>query len=72
MECKYTGQNIRDLIKGHEYTINITKPKSVYTYQIDILYDITLQQEVDYSINYSSELSIKQNWNIDKVEIDMN
>ena len=32
--------------------------------------DITTQEEMDLVINYASEISIKNNWNIDRLELE--
>lgn len=46
------------------------KPKGQYVYDCHVIFDVTEQEEMDLWINYGSEVSIKNNWVIDKLELD--
>lgn len=70
MQAKYKNKSRNGLNNGHEYVVNFTKPTGQYIYDCNIVFDITTQEEMDIVINYGSEISIKNNWSIDRLELE--
>lgn len=70
MQAKYKNKSRNGLIHGHEYVVMFTKPKGQYVYDCHVIFDVTKQEEMDLWINYGSEVSIKNNWEFDKLELD--
>lgn len=70
MQAKYKGKNIKELKTEHEYIVKFTKPEKQYVYNCIALFDLTENKEVHTVINYASQISIKNNWDIDRLEIE--
>ena len=41
-----------------------------YVYDCHVIFDVTKQEEMNLWMNYASEISIKNNWEFDKLELD--
>lgn len=68
---EYKGKEIMGFQHGHVYVFELKH--NGYTYVLHGFSDITYEDEhedVDLWINYSSEISIKQNWNIKEIDTD--
>ena len=71
MQAKYKNKSRNGLKNGHEYIIQISKPTGhYYVYDCHIIFDVTKQEEMNLWMNYASEISIKNNWEFDKLELD--
>ena len=71
MQAKYKNKSRNGLKNGHEYIIKIFKPTGhYYVYDCHVIFDVTKQEEMNLWINYASEISIKNNWEFDKLELD--
>ena len=71
MEVKYKNRSMNGLINNHEYVVKIYPPKNkIYVYNIHFLYDVTAQEEMDKIMNYASMISIKHNFDFDKLEME--
>lgn len=71
MQAKYKNKSRNGLKNGHEYIIQISKPTGhYYVYDCHVIFDVTKQEEMNLWINYASEISIKNNWEFDKLELD--
>lgn len=71
MQAKYKNKSRNGLRNGHEYIIKISKPTGhYYVYDCHVIFDVTRQEEMDLWTNYASEISIKNNWEFDKLELD--
>ena len=71
MEVKYKNRSKNGLINNHEYVVKIYPPKNkVYVYIIHFLFDITKHEEMDLELTYASQISIKHNFEYDKLEIE--
>lgn len=71
MKAKYKNKSRNGLRNGHEYIIQISKPTGhYYVYDCHVIFDVTKQEEMNLWMNYASEISIKNNWEFDKLEID--
>lgn len=71
MEMTYKNHSRGKLFKNHKYVVKIFPPsKGVYVYTIQFIYDITLQSEVDFVMNYASLISIRHNFNYDKLVVE--
>lgn len=71
MELKYIQKTRNGLTNGHSYVVKIFPPKNkVYVYNIQFLYDITSQEEMDLTLNYASKISIKHNFDFKELELE--
>lgn len=71
MQAKYKNKSRNGLKNGHEYIIKISKPTGhYYVYDCHVIFDVTQQEEMNLWMNYASEISIKNNWEFDKLELD--
>ena len=71
MEVKYKNRSRNGLINNHSYVVNVEEPKGhYYAYNFHFIYDITAQEEMDLVVNYSSMISINNNFDYDKWEIE--
>lgn len=70
MQAKYKNRSMCGLKNGHEYIVKFSKSIREYVYNCHIVFDITEQEETDIIMKYASEISIKNNWDIDKLELD--
>ena len=68
MDATYKGKQIKYLVPTHVYSIQFDKPKN-HAYNCHVLWDITIDTEIDEWINYSSELSIRGHWDIKEFNI---
>lgn len=66
-----TNKEIKILEKNKVYDIEFDKPKGSYVYIVSILRNVTDDKSMDEMIYYASQISIKNNWKIDKVPIDI-
>lgn len=66
---EYKGKEILGFKFEHKYVIELKHNGRQYTLHVfsDVTYDDEIE-EVDLWINYSSSISINQNWNIIKSE----
>ena len=68
-EHKNTWRN--RLRNGHEYIIKISKPTGhYYVYDCHVIFDVTEQEEIDILLNFASEISLRNNFEFDKLELD--
>lgn len=71
MEVKYKNHSRNGLINNHEYVVKIYPPKhGVYVYTIEFIYDSTAEEEMNLVMNYASMISIKHNFDFDKMELE--
>ena len=71
MQVKYKNKSRNGLKNGHEYIVNITKPNgNYYVYDCHIIFDVTKQEELDILLNFASEISLRNNFEFDKLELD--
>ena len=57
----------------HKYEFDVKAPtwtRGDYCYLVHTTYDLTAEEEVDYYDHFSSEISLKQSFKIDKLELD--
>lgn len=64
MEAKYKNRSRNGLKNNHEYVVKFSKPSGAYVYDAHFIYDITEKEEIDIVLNYASEKSIKNNFDI--------
>lgn len=64
----YNGKEILGFKKEHKYTFEIRHNGK--TYQLRAFCDADTELEKDLYIDYSSSISIKKNWTLDKDKID--
>ena len=67
---EYKGNKIMGFQKEHIYVFELKH--NGYTYVLHAFSDITYEdnkEDIDLLINYSSEISIKQNWNIKESDV---
>ena len=67
---EYKGNEIMGFQKKHIYVFELKH--NGYTYVLHAFSDIARKDEhedIDLLINYSSEISIKQNWNIKESDV---
>lgn len=71
MQVKYKNKSRNGLKNSHEYIINITKPSGhYYVYDCHVIFDVTEQEEMDILLNFASEISLRNNFEFDKLELD--
>lgn len=71
MQAKYIGKTNKWLKHNNEYIVKFTEPKGhCYVYDCHIIFDIKEQEDMDVFLNYASEISIKQNWEYNRLELD--
>lgn len=71
MEVKYKNHSRNGLVNNHEYVVKIYPPKNrIYVYNIQFLYDITSQEEMDIYMPYASMISIKNNFDFKELELE--
>lgn len=72
MQVRYIGKSRNGLTKDHIYEITIKKELKSYVYDIYVWRDTThnKEEEIDKVFNYASEISIKQNWKIERIELE--
>ena len=71
MEIKYIQRTRNGLKNNHNYVVKIFPPKTrKYVYDVQFLYDITEQEELDFVMNYASMISLKHNFKFDKIELE--
>lgn len=71
MQVKYINKSMNGLINGHEYVVRVFEPKGHnYTYEVNFIFDITTQEEMDKVMNYASEVSLRQNFKFDRLELE--
>lgn len=71
MEVRYKNHTRNGLINNHSYVVKIYPPKNkTYVYNVHFLYDATAQEEMDLIMNYASMISIKHNFDFDKLELE--
>ena len=71
MELKYIQRTRNGLKNNHSYVVKIFPPKTrKYVYDVQFLYDITAQEEMDMVMNYASLISLQRNFKFDKLELE--
>lgn len=71
MELKYIQKTLNGLKNNHSYVVKIFPPKNkIYVYTVQFLYDITDQEEMDLVLEYASQISLKHNFQFDKLELE--
>ena len=71
MQAKYKNKSRNGLKNEHKYVITFAKPTGhYYVYDCHVIFDITTNEEMDLCISYASEISIRNNWEFDKLELD--
>ena len=73
LKAKYLKKDTNHHKRNHTYEFYIKAPswtRGDYCYLVHTTYDFTAEEEVDYYDNYSSEISLKQSFKIDKLELD--
>ena len=73
MRAKWIKKDTNHHKHNHEYEFYIKAPSGVrgdYCYLVHTTYDYTLGEEVDFNDHFSSEISLKQSFKIDKLELD--
>ena len=71
MEVKYKNHSRNGLKNNHEYVVKIFPPKNkTYVYTVQFMFDITDQEEMDLIITYASQISLKNNFEFDKLELE--
>lgn len=58
--AKYIGKTTNTLNNGYIYKISVENGK--YTYNFEILQNLTKKISVEITVNYSSQISIYNNW----------
>lgn len=58
--AKYIGKTTNMLNNGDIYKISVENGK--YTYNFEILQNLTKKVSVEITVNYSSQISIYNNW----------
>ena len=70
MQVMYRNRSRNGLIETHEYIVQFGKPPGQYVYDCHIIFDVTTQEEMDLTLNFASEISIRNNFVFDKLEIE--
>ena len=71
MQAKYKNKSRNGLRNGHEYIIKISQPTGhYYVYDCHVIFDVTKQEELDILLNFASEISLRNNFEFDKLELD--
>lgn len=71
MELKYKNHSKNGLKNNHEYVVKIFPPKNkIYCYTVQFVYDITEQEDVDLEMTFASQISLKHNFEFDKLELE--
>ena len=71
MELKYKNHSRNGLKNNHTYVVKIFPPKNtLYVYTVHFMFDVTDQEEMDLELTYASKISINQNFDYDKLEIE--
>lgn len=70
MEVQYIGKTRSFLKHNHIYDVTIKKMLKSYVYDLTVWRDVTNKEEIDKVLNYASEISIKQNWKLDRIELE--
>lgn len=58
--AKYIGKTTNTLNNGDIYIISVENGK--YTYNFEILQNLTKKISVEITVNYSSQISVYNNW----------
>lgn len=71
MELKYINRSKNGLKNNHSYVVKVFPPKNkIYCYTIQFLYDATDKEEMDLVLEYASQISLKHNFQFDKLELE--
>ena len=70
MQAKYKNRSRNGLKNGHEYIVKFSKPTGQYVYDCHVIFDVTKQEEIDILLNFASEISLRNNFEFDKLELD--
>lgn len=70
MQAKYKNKSRNGLKNKHEYIVEFTKPTGSYVYNCHVIFDITKQEEMDILLNFASEISLRNNFEFEKLELD--
>jgi hypothetical protein len=71
MELKYKNHSRNGLKNNHEYVVRIYPPRNkIYCYTVHFVYDITEQEEMDMEMTFASQISLKNNFEFNKLELE--
>lgn len=73
MRAKWIKKDTNHHKHNHEYEFYIKAPSGVrgdYCYLVHTTYDYAAEEEVDFNDHFSSQISLKQSFKIDKLELD--
>ena len=73
MRAKWLKKDTNHHKYNHSYEFYVKAPSGVrgdYCYLVHTTYDYTSEEEVDFNDHFSSEISLKQSFKIDKLELD--
>ena len=71
MQAKYKNKSRNGLRNGHEYIIKISKPTGhYYVYDCYVKFDIDTKEEMNVLLKFASQISIKNSFDISKIELD--
>lgn len=71
MEVIYKNKSRNGLKNNHKYVCKVIPPcHGKYVYDIQFIYDCTDEEEMDLWLQYASEISIKNNFKYERLEID--
>ena len=73
MRAKWLKKDTNHHKHNHSYEFYVKAPSGVrgdYCYLVHTTYDYTAEEEVDFNDHFSSEISLKQSFKIDKIELD--
>lgn len=70
MEAVYKDKTRNGLINGHKYVIHFSKHPKQHVYDCYVKFDIDTKEEMNVFLKFSSQVSIKNSFDIDKVELD--
>lgn len=70
MQAKYKNKSRNGLKNGHEYIVKFSKPTGQYVYDCNVIFDITENEEMNVLLKFASQISIKNSFDISKIELD--
>lgn len=70
MEALYKDKTRNGLIKGHKYIVEFSKRPKQYVYDCYVKFDIDTKEEMNVLLKFASQISIKNSFDIDKLELD--
>lgn len=71
MEMTYKNKSRNRLKNNHKYLCDISPPShGDYTYLVHFYYDCTIEEDVNIWLPYASEISLRNNFEFDRLEIE--